>query len=180
MIKAINALEVIVVLHLDKHIQEDFSMLSVAEIMTAQPHTLGPDDSLTQARMMMSEQHIRHIPVVDKTGTLVGVVSQRDVLAAADSSVLPDQKAHEEEERYVALSAIMTTPVQTVEETADLRATAMHLQSNRLGCMPVMREGKLVGIITDSDFVTIAINLMEQLEQAEPEDYDDGFNDGEI
>ena len=37
-----------------------------------------------------------------------------------------------------------------------------------------------MGIITDSDFVTIAINLMEQLEQAEPVDYDDGFNDGEI
>ena len=155
-------------------------MLSVAEIMTAQPHTLGPDDSLAQARAMMSEQHIRHIPIVDDQGALVGVVSQRDVLAAADSSVLADKAAHEEEERYVALSAIMTAPVRTVEESASLRGTAIHLQSNRLGCLPVTRSGKLVGIITDSDFVSVAINLMEQLEQSEPDDFDEGFNDGEI
>lgn len=153
-------------------------MLSVAEIMTAAPYTLGPDDSLPQAREMMSAQHIRHIPIVDSNGALVGVVSQRDLLAAADSSVLPNAGAHEEE-RYVALSAVMTAPVQTVEESANLRATALHLQSNRLGCLPVVREGKLVGIITDSDFVTIAINLMEMLEQAEPERWEEGFNDGE-
>lgn len=144
-------------------------MLSVAEIMTAEPHTLSPDDSLAQARSMMSEHHIRHIPVVSGDGLLVGVVSQRDVLAAADSSVLPDQAAHEQEERYVALSSIMTSPVQTVGEDASLRGTAMHLMQNRLGCLPVTRDEKLIGIITDSDFVGIAIHLMEQLEQSESE-----------
>ncbi|MEH6585450.1 MAG: CBS domain-containing protein [Halioglobus sp.] len=150
-------------------------MLSVAEIMTAQPYTLSPDDSLAEARRMMSEHHIRHIPVVSGNGLLVGVVSQRDVLAAADSSVLPDQAAHQHEERYVALSTIMISPVQTVDEQASLRGTAMQLLQNRLGCLPVTRDEKLVGIITDSDFVAIAINLMEQLEQSEPEseDFDD-------
>ena len=150
-------------------------MLSVAEIMTTQPYTLSPDDSLAEARRMMSEHHIRHIPVVSGNGLLVGVVSQRDVLAAADSSVLPDQAAHQQEERYVALSAIMTSPVQTVGEQASLRGTAMQLMQNRLGCLPVTRDEKLVGIITDSDFVAIAINLMEQLEQSEPEP--DGFDE---
>ena len=150
-------------------------MLSVAEIMTAQPYTLSPDDSLAEARRMMSEHHIRHIPVVSGNGLLVGVVSQRDVLAAADSSVLPDQAAHQQEERYVALSTIMTSPVQTVAEQASLRGTAMQLLQNRLGCLPVTRDEKLVGIITDSDFVAIAINLMEQLEQSEsePGDFDE-------
>ena len=147
-------------------------MLSVAEIMTAQPYTLSPDDSLAEARRMMSEHHIRHIPVVSSNGLLVGVVSQRDVLAAADSSVLPDQAAHQQEERYVALSTIMTSPVQTVDEQASLRGTAMQLMQNRLGCLPVTRDEKLVGIITDSDFVAIAINLMEQLEQSEAESGD--------
>lgn len=151
-------------------------MLSVAEIMTAEPHTLSPDDSLAQARQMMSEHHIRHIPVVSGNGLLVGVVSQRDVLAAADSSVLADKAAHQQEEHYVALSSVMTSPVQTVDENASLRGTAMHLMKNRLGCLPVTRDEKLVGIITDSDFVAIAIHLMEQLEQGEPEV--DGF-DGE-
>lgn len=147
-------------------------MLSVAEIMTAQPYTLSPDDSLAKARELMAQHHIRHIPVVSGDGCLVGVVTQRDVLAAADSSVLPDQPAHQAEERYVALSSVMTSPVQTVDENASLRGTAMHMQKNKLGCLPVMRDERLVGIITDSDFVAVAINLMEQMEMSEP-DMDD-------
>lgn len=145
------------------------AMLSVSEIMTAQPYTLGPDDSLAQARKMMAEHHIRHIPVVSGDGCLVGLVTQRDVLAAADSNILPDQPAHEAEERYIALSTIMTSPVQTIDESARLRGTALHMQQNKLGCLPVVRDDRLVGIITDSDFVSIAVNLMEQLEAAEPE-----------
>lgn len=153
-------------------------MLSVAEIMTAEPYTLGPDDSLAQARELMSEHHIRHIPIVTGEHCLVGVVSQRDVLAAADSSVLPDREGHLAQERHVALSSIMTSPVQTVDEHASLRGTALHLKKNRLGCLPVTRDGKLVGIITDSDFVTIAIHLMEQLASAEPdEDFGQGLDD---
>ncbi len=153
-------------------------MLSVAEIMTAEPYTLGPDDSLAQARQLMSEHHIRHIPIVTGDRLLVGVVSQRDVLAAADSSVLSDREAHLAQEKHVALSSIMTSPVQTVDEHASLRGTALHLKKNRLGCLPVTRDGKLVGIITDSDFVTIAIHLMEQLEASEPlDDFEDDVDD---
>jgi CBS domain-containing protein len=49
-----------------------------------------------------------------------------------------------------------------------------------VGCVPVLRKGKLVGIITDSDFVAIAINLMEQLEAAEPEELDFGDEGDDI
>jgi CBS domain-containing protein len=149
-------------------------MLSVAEIMTREPYTLGPDDTLADARKLMAEHHIRHVPVVSGDGTLVGLVSQRDVLAAEDSAVLNPPGDPDSKEGYVALSTIMTSPVQTVEEQAGLRGTAIHLQKNKMGCLPVMREGQLVGIITDSDFVAIAINLMEQIEAGEPEeDFDD-------
>lgn len=146
-------------------------MLSVAEIMTRQPYTLGPDDSLLDARKLMAEHHIRHIPILCGDGNLVGLVSQRDILAAEDSSVI-SEKAGDAEEGYVALSSIMTSPVQTVDEHAGLRGTALHLQKNKMGCLPVLNEGRLVGIITDSDFVAIAINLMEQLETMEPEEID--------
>lgn len=146
-------------------------MLTVAEIMTREPYTLGPDDTLASARKLMAEHHIRHIPVLSAEGTLIGVVTQRDILAAGDSRVV-NRKGEAGEEKYVALSAIMTTPVQTVDENASLRGTAMHLQKNKLGCLPVLRKGKLVGIITDSDFIAIAINLMEQIEQGEPDELD--------
>jgi CBS domain-containing protein len=150
-------------------------MFTVAEIMTREPYSLGPDDSLASARKMMAEHHIRHIPVLSGDGSLIGLVSQRDVLAAEDSTVLNEEGGPDSLDQYVAISSIMTTPVQTVEEHAGLRGTAMHIQKNKLGCLPVLNEGQLVGIITDSDFVAIAINLMEQLESTEPEE--DGFDD---
>ena len=146
-------------------------MFTVAEIMTREPYSLGPDESLATARKIMAEHHIRHIPVVSDDGSLVGLVSQRDVLAAEDSTVLNEEGAPGSLlDQYVAMSAIMTAPAQTVEESAGLRGTAMHMQKNKLGCLPVLNEGQLVGIITDSDFVAIAINLMEQLESMEPEE----------
>ena len=144
-------------------------MLSVSEIMTREPYTIGPDDTLEAARKMMAEHHIRHIPVVNENGSLVGLVSQRDVLAAADSTVL-NTAGDNSPERYVAVSSIMTTPVQTTEENSSLRGTAMFLQQHKLGCLPVIDKGVLTGIITDADFVGVAINLMEQLEDAEPQE----------
>ena len=146
-------------------------MLTVAEIMTREPYTLGPDDTLATARQLLAEHHIRHIPIVSSDGSLIGLVSQRDVLAAGDTSVL-NREGGSSRENYVALSSIMSSPVQTVDESASLRGTALHLQKHKVGCLPVLRKGKLVGIITDSDFVAIAINLMEQLEAAEPEEID--------
>lgn len=145
-------------------------MLTVAEIMTKEPYTLGPDDNLASARQIMAEHHIRHIPVVSSDGNLIGLVSQRDVLAAEDSTVLNEEGGADSRDQYVAISSIMTAPVQTVDEHAGLRGTAMHLQKNKLGCLPVVDGSKLVGIITDSDFVAIAVNLMEQLESSEPDE----------
>lgn len=146
-------------------------MLTVAEIMTREPYTLGPDDSLADARSLMAEHHVRHIPVLSAEGSLIGLVSQRDVLAAADSSVLAG-KGPGGQDRYVALSSIMTSPVRTADERDSLRGTALYLQQHKVGCLPVLRDGKLVGIITDADFVAVAINLMEQMESEEPEEFD--------
>ena len=150
-------------------------MLTVSEIMTREPYTLGPDSNLAEARQLMAEHHIRHIPVLSNDGSLVGLVSQRDVLAAEDSSVVSSQQAIDATDRYVALSSVMTAPVQTVDERDSLRGTAMILQKSKVGCLPVLRDGELVGIITDTDFVAIAIDLMEQLEAQEPpeEEFDD-------
>ena len=145
-------------------------MLTVAEIMTREPYTLGPDDTVENARQMMAQHRIRHIPVVDENSNLVGLITQRDVLAAEDSTVLKQTGGEGSRDRYVAVSSVMTTSVQTTLESASLSGTAMHLQQHKLGCLPVLAQGKLIGIITDSDFVSVAINLMEQLELSEPEE----------
>ena len=145
-------------------------MLTVAEIMTRELYTLTPENTLLDARKLMAQHHIRHIPIVSSKGALIGIVSQRDVLAAADSSLFSIQSGNDPRELYVSLASVMTSPVQTVEANASLRGTALHLQKYNVGGLPVVRNNQLVGIITDADFVAVAINLMEQLEAVEPMD----------
>ena len=148
-------------------------MFSIAEVMCTEVLTLEPDDSLHDARQLMAKHHIRHIPIVGDNNRLIGLVSQRDVLAAADSTLVVSTEVADAQEAYVALSAIMTEQVRTVNENDSLRGAALYLQRHKVGCLPVIAEDQtLIGIITDSDFVGIAINLMEQLEAAEPEEND--------
>lgn len=146
-------------------------MLSVAEIMTREPYTLGPDDTLQNAAHLMREHHIRHVPVVSSDGQVIGLVSHRDVLAASDAHLAGSEGPETDHAAsYVALSAVMTSPVQTVAENEELRAVATLLHRHKFGCLPVTRGKDLVGIVSDSDFLEVAITLMEQLEMSEPEE----------
>jgi CBS domain-containing membrane protein len=147
-------------------------MFTISEIMNTDLHTLTEDDSVEDARRLMAEHYIRHIPVIAKGNRLVGLVSQRDVLAAADSSLVTSSENARAHEALIAISSIMSVSVDTVEETASLRGAALYMQRNKIGCLPVVRGEALAGIITDSDFIAVAINLMEQLEEVEPAELD--------
>jgi CBS domain-containing membrane protein len=145
-------------------------MFSVIEVMNTELFTLGEDNTVMEARELMSVHHIRHIPVVGGNNRLLGLVSQRDVLAAADSTLLVSPRDAQAQEAFVSVASIMTVSVNTIEETASLRGAALYMQKHKIGCLPVMRGESLVGIITDSDFIAVAINLMEQMEELEPEE----------
>ena len=69
----------------------------------------------------------------------------------------------------IMLSDIMIRDVKVIHETDSLRQAALYLQSHKYGCLPVVRDDLVVGIITDSDFIAIAINLLEQAEVTEAE-----------
>ena len=70
----------------------------------------------------------------------------------------------------------MTTDVATVNENAGLREAALFLEKHRFGCLPVVTNGVLRGIVTDTDFVGVAINLLEQMQESE---FDDGTDQEE-
>jgi CBS domain-containing protein len=138
--------------------------------MTAEPWTMRETDSINDARQIMTEKHIRHIPVTDSDNHLLGLVTQRDILAATDPGVLTKAtSASNMAGADVNLSAIMIRNVSVVSKTDSLRTAAMYLQSHKYGCLPVVADDRLVGIITDSDFIDIAINLIEQAEINEEE-----------
>ena len=90
----------------------------------------------------------------------------RDSWAA---SIQPDQR--QQEENAIPVTRFMTADVATVSPEAGLREAALYLQKHKFGCLPVVKSGALVGIITESDFVEVAINLLEIIEdQAMPEE----------
>ena len=145
-------------------------MVTVDEIMTTSVTTLPDTATLEDAMRLMTEKNIRHIPVLDDNDKLAGLATQRDVLAATDSTL------RGKEERVspadIPLSHVMTKKVVTVDIHTSLLGAARYLHQHKYGCLPVVSEGKLKGIVTDSDFVAVAINLLEQVDMAEqPEDY---------
>jgi CBS domain-containing protein len=140
------------------------AMITIDEFMTRNPHTLRPSDSLADARRLMMQHEIRHIPIVEADGNVVGIVSQRDVLRAGESSVAQSATI---DESAILLEKIMTSPVHVMDERESLRAAAMHIRKTRHGCIPIVTKGKLRGIVTDSDFVTVAIHLLEQADENE-------------
>jgi CBS domain-containing membrane protein len=145
-------------------------MITVNEFMTPEPYTLRETDSLNDARKIMTERHVRHIPITDGDESLLGLVTQRDVLAATvPSSAQQTRSAPQEGDSDIKLSDIMIRDVSVIHKTDSLRQAALYIQSHKYGCLPVLSADRLVGIITDSDFIDIAINLLEQVEVTELE-----------
>jgi len=147
-------------------------MITIDEFMTPEPYTLRETDSIDDARKVMTEKHIRHIPVTDNDNHMLGLVTQRDVLAATE----PVNVSHESDSD-IRLSDIMIRNVSSIHKTGSLRQAAMYLQSHKYGCLPVVSDDRLVGIITDTDFIAIAINLLEQVELSEEENVIEGTMD---
>ncbi|CAM3082724.1 CBS domain-containing protein [Vibrio mytili] len=144
-------------------------MIKVEDMMTRNPHTLSRTHTLREAKAMMDELDIRHIPVVDTHHHLQGLVTQRDILAAQESSLHPDEAEHSFT-LDTPLEKMMHTNIMTAEPRAGLKESAVYMQKHKVGCLPIVSNNHLVGIITDSDFVTIAINLLELQEEVEPEE----------
>ncbi len=143
-------------------------MFNIDTIMTTDVVTVPPTASLADARELMHEHRIHHLPVVNADHALIGLVTLTDVLAASDSSLRnDDSRIHAAD---ITLAEAMVTDVATVSSAASVRQAALFIEKHKIGCLPVVDNGKLTGIITDSDFVAVAINLLEQLEESEPDD----------
>ncbi|MGI9239000.1 MAG: CBS domain-containing protein [Woeseiaceae bacterium] len=147
-------------------------MFSIEAIMSTNLITVAPSATLAEARTLMHDHRIHHIPVVDE-GKLVGLVTLTNVLAATDSFLRdPGNRIHANE---IVVKDAMVPDVATVDVHASLRSAALFIEKHKIGCLPVMRGEELIGIITDTDFVAVAINLLETIEETEPVvgDYED-------
>lgn len=126
----------------------------VRDLMTSRVFTLHPDCTMSTLYDLMDNEHIRHIPVVDEDGDLAGLVTHRDLLRSAltDRSDLPLPIRRQVLET-VRVREIMTTAVETIEPDQDIRDAAETMMENKFGCLPVVEGTRLVGIVTEADFV---------------------------
>lgn len=145
-------------------------MFTIEAIMSIDLVTVSPSASLAEARNLMHEHRIHHLPVVDPDNHLVGLITLTDLLAATDSKLRDEvSRIHATD---ISISDVMVTDVITVDARASLRQAALFIEKHKIGCLPVVSNGNLQGIITDTDFVAVAINLLEMLEETEQDDDD--------
>lgn len=132
------------------------SCLSVEEFMTTDLFTVHEDEPLELVANLMDWKHVRHIPVEDKDGNLAGLISCFEVLRHLLLS------ASEAEKAPVAVGSVMDkTPLTITPETPTLDAIAL-MRRERVDCLPVVNKGRLVGIVTERDFINVAARLLEQ------------------
>jgi len=154
---------------------EEKTMFSIEAIMSTNLITVPSSATLAEARALIQDNQIHHLPVSDN-GSLVGLVTLTNVLAATDSFLRDDR--HRIHANEIIVGDVMVKDVATVSVNASLRQAALFLEKHQIGCLPVMDDGDLVGIITDTDFVAVAINLLEQIEATEP--FEDDFGDVDV
>jgi acetoin utilization protein AcuB len=114
----------------------------VAELMTKNPSTVRPGDTLEAAQRTMAAGRFRHLPVVDK-GVLVGVLTDRDL------------RQHLGHLAHTRVNAVMTPNPVTVQHYSPVERAAHLMVTNKVGSLPVLHDGKLVGIITATDMLGI-------------------------
>lgn len=145
-------------------------MTSVRSIMTDDILTLGIENSLSDARIMMVENNIRHIPIVNDKQVLMGLVSQRDVLSVEESTLFDSNEnvnSRLERDQYVKIDDFYRRDVVTINAHVSVHNAALTIQKYKIGCLPILSGDKLIGLVTDSDFVNVAINLIEVLSSRE-------------
>ncbi|MET1254290.1 CBS domain-containing protein [Aliikangiella maris] len=149
-------------------------MLAVEDVMTPNPITLTRYDSLADARRLMRKHGFRHLPIVEGDRQLIGLVSERNVLANSISSQnFVNQEELAKIESGTLIADIMTNDIVTVTSNTTITHAALLIHKKKFGCLPVVNNAnQIVGIITDHDFVAITVQLLEMMEQGEPPELD--------
>ena len=142
-------------------------MLKVKDIMTTEVFVLHSTQTLELVRSLMRIKHVRHVPIVDQDNSFVGLITHRDLLAQTISHLAEvDEDEQEYLDRHIHIMNIMKTDVLTVDPEMDVCSAITLLLDNKYGCLPVVSGGKLVGIVTEADFLNLTLELLRKSDKA--------------
>ncbi len=135
---------------------------TVSDFMSRNPITIGPDDSLRTAVDKMRAHACRRLPVLEGE-RLVGIVSDRDVRLALNSPyVLRDRWYDETLLDTTPVRVCMTAEVITISPEAPLAEAAILMRNRKIGGLPVLDQGSLVGILSETDMLDALIRLLQE------------------
>ncbi len=133
----------------------------VKDLMTPDPICGRADMVVTEIQRLMSDNRIRHVPIVDEAEKLIGLVTQRSLFSALRTE---ESDLSQFEVSYILAKIqahhVMVQDVITIEPDVPVEEAARVMADERIGCLPVMRDGELVGIITDNDLFNAMLNLL--------------------
>lgn len=129
----------------------------IEEIMTTKIITVCLEDTILKASQLMHHHKVRHLPVIDKDGHLLGIISDRDIRDATPSIFTLSIEAKDVLQKPV--KSIMKTNVITGHPLDFVEEIGAVFYENRLSCLPIVKEKKLVGIITETDLLHTLVEL---------------------
>jgi CBS domain-containing protein len=126
----------------------------VRDFMTDRVIALQAEEDLSVASDLMAENKVRHLPVIDSTGELLGLLSHRDLVKVAyySGEFLPISDLNQFL-RNTKVKEVMVREVETVDPETSIEEAGMLMMENKFGCIPVCDGTHLVGILTESDFI---------------------------
>lgn len=128
----------------------------VEEIMNDKPYTLAPTNTVQEALKLMREKKVRHLPVVDDEHHVLGVITERDIKEVLPSSLQDEPNSpifNGKVKDIMVKDPLIGHPLDFVEEVA------LTFYESKIGCLPIVSGGKLVGIVTTTDLLYTYIEL---------------------
>jgi CBS domain-containing protein len=159
------------------------SAMRAKDIMTRSVVSIGPEATVLQAARLMLQQHISGLPVIDRAGKLVGVLSEGDFLRRSETGTARRRSRWLEflmgPGRIAAdyihshgnnVSEVMTKDVKTVDENATVEDIVQLMEKHRIKRVPVLRGGRVVGIVTRSNLLQAMVSLARSAPPTAPDD----------
>ena len=128
---------------------------TVEQFMAIDLFTVRPEDILDLAASLMHWRHVRHVPVEDDGGHLIGIVSHRDLIELFASGKLADGKP-------IIIRDIMKTDLVTIAPNTPTLDALRLMRDRNIGCLPVIKDDRLIGLVTAYDFLTVSAKLFEE------------------
>jgi CBS domain-containing protein len=152
----------------------------VKDVMTRTPYTIDPEAPIGTATAVMRDRGVRHLPVVDEAGKLVGMVSDRDVRDAVFAPAFAERLSQAARRRVRGLNEtldrlkvkdVMTWDAMTTEPDALLAQAAALMFEGQISSLPVVQKGKLVGIVTERDVLRALARTLPSVRGVDPDTY---------